>query len=167
MKQNNFIRYQDLLTIPVMDNKEKLTSLQEIGIASGYQQSMADMISVLGEDIFVRESVAQKLVQVQKKLQKRYPTLSLFVTYGYRSLGIQIKKFLEILKSSSKFYKNPYDLYEAVHESIAVPTVAGHPTGGAVDIVLVNTISQSMVDFGSPLYGFPSQTCYTFAKVIS
>lgn len=54
-----------------------------------------------------------------------------------------------------------------MHEKIAVPEVAGHPTGGAVDVTIYDMENQKELDFGSKIHDFSSDVCYTFYKNIS
>src|SRR5439155_26820647 len=94
--------------------------------------------------------------------------LTLFVTYGYRSLEIQTRRFMNYLKTNvNHFYENPLDLYNAVHPFIAVPTVAGHPTGGSVDITIKNVENDTFLNFGSEQYDYSTKDCYTFINTIS
>lgn len=52
------------------------------------------------------------------------------------------------------------------HKFIAVPTVAGHPTGGAVDVTLVNKISGEVVDMGSKYCDFDDINVYTKSPLV-
>lgn len=54
-----------------------------------------------------------------------------------------------------------------MHEKIAVPEVACHPTGGAVDVTIYDIENQKELDFGSKIHDFSSDICYTFYKNIS
>lgn len=167
--ESQMVTYTDLLTVPVGENQEPLVVIGNDVIPSRYQVEMFDMAEALQNRIFVRLSVYERLRKAQNALQKRNSNLSLFVTYGYRSLEVQTRKFLEQLRETSMqtFFSNPVDLYEEVHRFIAVPTVAGHPTGGAVDLVIVNQTDGQFLDFGSRLYDFSNKDCYTFAPDIS
>ena len=94
--------------------------------------------------------------------------LSLQVIYGYRTLEIQTKRFLKRLSkmSNTTFYNNPYDLYEVSHKTVAVPIVAGHPTGGAVDMVLIDK-NKRIVDADSYPYDYTTNRYNTFHPDIS
>lgn len=88
---------------------------------------------------------------------------------------------LEVLKCKKKYYNEEKEkiimsgkpipvgssLDEEVHRLIAVPSVAGHPTGGAVDVVIVDKNSNTPIDFGSKIYDFKTKDCYTFSPYIS
>jgi len=166
--EKSFVTYNNLILISVVDNKEPLVSLTETNILSEYKPAMSDM-KKFGENILVRRKVAEMLEQAQNLLKKNNNEIALFVTYGYRNLSVQIKNFKEILSkiALNDFYPSPIDLYEKVHQNIAVPTVAGHPTGGAVDIIIVNSNTGESIDFGSKQYDFLSKKCFTFFPAIS
>ncbi len=163
------VTYSNLVAMAVIDNGEPMVVIRDFDISNGYQPTMSDMTSLLGERILVRQTVFDKLKQAQETLRKQDENLSLYITYGYRSLEVQTRKFLEQLEliSGKRFFSNPVDLYEEASRFIAVPTVAGHPTGGAVDLVIINQSDGQFLDFGSRLYDFSNKDCYTFSPNIS
>ncbi len=162
------IRYRDLITVPVADNGEPMVVLDPSVIASGYLPEMSDMMSILKNKIVVRASIVRMLENAQKRLKKTNKTHTLYVTYGYRSLEVQTAIFRDITSkiARERFFPDPSDLYEEVHRFIAVPTVAGHPTGGAVDVT-IRDASDRRIDFGSTLYDFSSKDCYVYSGNIS
>ncbi len=163
------VKYKDLLTVKTIENNEPIIDVDKQKITYGYQMGMQDMRELIGDRILVRKSVSELLINAQKKLKETNPFYSLFLTYGYRSLEIQEKYFLEQLGkvSLSNYFSNSIDLYEEVHQSIAVPEVAGHPTGGAVDVIIVNSETGESLDFGSKQYDFSSEKCFTFSPDVS
>lgn len=165
--EKTMVRYRDLIKVPVADCSEPFVILDKRKVPNGYKQSMSDMKSVMGTEIIVRKTVYGKLVQAQKYLKKKYPHLSVYVTYGYRSPEIQTRRFQQILTdiTSVTFFPEPAFLYEEAHRFVAVPTVAGHPAGGAVDVTLINTRTSEFLDFGSTMYSYETKNCYVFAPV--
>lgn len=160
------VKYRDLLTIQVKECNEPLMPL--INIPNGYLPIMSDMKKLFGKMIIVRKSILNKLEKAQFILKKKNKNYSLFVTYGYRTLDIQTSRFLNRLKIlSTEFYPSAYDLYEVVHRSIAVPTVAGHPTGGAVDLYIIDLRTNLPLDFGSKMYDYTTKKYYVFSPDIS
>jgi len=157
------IRYRDLINVPVADVGEPMVVLNPAVIKNGYRPEMSDMENVLKNNIVLRKTVARMLIHAQTLLRKKYKNYSLYVTYGYRSLEIQTNIFRTIASKIAKnrFFANSMDFYEEVHRFIAVPAVAGHPTGGAVDIAITDS-SGTCIDFGSPLYDFGSKHCYVY-----
>lgn len=141
------VKYIDLVNIKVKDNNEKLL--------------------IFNNNCFVRESVFKKLSTVQKQLKINNLNLSIFIKCGYRSMENQIKMFTTQLNILSKqYFENPIDLYEKTHEFIAVPNVSGHPTGGAVDITIVDNNNQQ-IDFGTKYLDFNNPNIKVFSKNIS
>lgn len=165
--ESQMVTYKDLLSVTVKDNKEKFVVVDKEKIPNGYLSYQSGMGNGLKGKILVRRSVYERLQRVQSKLIKDNPTLSLFVTYGYRSLAIQIKSFMIQLKKSSIYFDNPWNLYEEVHRYIAVPSVAGHPTGGAIDVIIINIKTGFVLDFGSKQYDYSTKDCYVFSPNIS
>ncbi len=110
----------------------------------------------MNNTIMVRKEVLEKLQSAQKRLSDINPNFKLYIFEGYRTLKIQKERFLKRLKvlSELEYYENPFDLYEKTHETVAVPSVAGHPSGGAIDIVIFNQQTNSFLDFGSPIYDY-------------
>ena len=85
---------------------------------------------------YVRESVLHKLYAANYELPKGY---TLCLKEGYRSKERQEKSFQKVfdeyrIKHKNKNYK---EIIKLVSEYVAPIEVAGHPTGGAVDVVLL------------------------------
>lgn len=126
------------------------------------------MIYYTGEKIFVRKTVAEKLAKVNKILKKEYK-FCLKVVSGYRHPEIQRKYFEKKYQELQKLY--PYlkdeELKNLTHNFIAVPEVAGHPTGGAVDVTIVDKNGKEL-DMGTKIGDFSNlEKIKTFAKGIS
>ena len=166
--EKTMVRYRDLTRIPVTDSREPMMTLSPTVVRNGYRVEMSDMVPMLGDKIVVRKTLIALLTTAQRLLRKKNKKYSLFITYGFRSLDVQTRKFQLVASQIAKkrFFKNPTDLYEEVHRFIAVPTVAGHPTGGAVDVIIIDTTGKEL-DFGSPQYDFNTKNCYVFAPNIS
>lgn len=126
--------YMDLVDITVNDNGEPMAEL----ITSPHllvDQRYPDMRPVTGDKIFVRQTVKAMLGAVCLGLAEKDANLQLQVVFGYRSLNIQSKNHeKEKRKLQNQF--SGLDLIEAAHRRVAEPSVAGHPTGGAVDVQL-------------------------------
>lgn len=167
MKKNTVL-YQNLISIPVKDSREVLVPLDGALVPFQYRSPLTDMQEILGNTVMVRTTVKAMLEAVQRDIQTSNPQVSLLVTYGYRSIEIQTKYFIKELAAIAKeeFFSDPLALYEKVHTRIAVPTVAGHPTGGAVDVILVDA-SLRDIDFGSDLYDLSDPRISFFADQIS
>lgn len=159
--EGKMLRYQDLLTVKCGENNNPLVEIPPL-IMNRYNPLCSDMQLLLHNKMIIRKSVSEKLIQAQKKLAEENNQFSLCITYGYRSLEVQTKRFQSVLQNTKQFFPNPYDYYEEAHRFVAVPTVAGHPTGGAIDVVLVDKKTNKTLDFGSKQYDYSSKACYVF-----
>ena len=166
--EKKMVKYRDLVEVQAKDNNEEFVQLDNSILPNGYLKEMSDMEKLFGSRIVVRKSVAKNLDCAQKILKAKHPGLTLHVTYGYRSLKIQTERYLKILRGvDGAFFSNPLDLYEEAHRFVAVPTVAGHPTGGAVDVAIINIKTGKFLDFGSKQYDYSTKDCYVFTPNIT
>ncbi len=165
-----FVKYKDLKTINKISDKyanEELIGLPNTGntLIGKYLTNLNEL--EFSDKVMIRKSLKEKLENVDKELKKINKNYQLIVAYGYRALSKQKKYFNEEIKKAEKLFSNKDELYEYVHEKIAVPEVAGHPTGGAVDVTIYDMENQKELDFGSKIHDFSSDVCYTFYKNIS
>ncbi len=156
-------KYADLINIPIVSNNEPMVPI-EVTANLAYKQIGQDMRPYTGRRIYVRQTVAEKLIQASRALALINPELRLQVVYGYRALSIQTSLFDQIKADLQPKFRDPIELMEAIHRSIAVPTVAGHPTGAAVDIQIIK--AGRPIDFGTDIWQF-SRDSYVFSPFIS
>ena len=102
---------------------------------------------------------------IDTKLNKKGLSLKLFC--GYRSLREQCRRFDEVCKNLQDGSLSQDELFEKAHNFIAVPTVAGHPTGGAVDVGIVDVKSGKLLNFGTEYDEFENNDILTFSPFIS
>lgn len=137
--------FLELQAIPYRDNKESLILLDST-VLSEYRRENSGVQSVL-----VRESVSRKLQNIQKQLR---PNMKLLVVEGYRSLTYQEAYFLKELRNQLE--EKPSWTLEAIleqtHQFVALPSVAGHPTGGAIDLTII--CDGKEVDMGGKIADF-------------
>ena len=115
----------------------------------------------------VRKTVAEKLVNVGKRLKAVDPNYKLLVAYAFREMRIQQAYFDEVFEVFKDQFDDELELYERIHERVAVPTVAGHPTGGAVDVAIYDESKGDIVDFGTALDDLTTDLIYYAAEDIS
>ena len=160
---NHFVKYKDLLTIKEYDSeadKEEFVLLpSDDGLVFGRYQKIRNMLEY-GEKIAVRKTVYEKLINVAKKLKNKYPEYKILVAFGYRDMNVQKKYFNEILEKVKDKFSNEMDMYEYIHEKIAVPEVAGHPTGGAVDVAIFDSKNNTILDYGCEILDYSTNSCY-------
>lgn len=170
MTNNYFVKYKDLLTINDYNkdtNKEEfvLLPLSDDFVFGKYVKGMD--IMEYGEQIPVRKTVYRKLINISKKLKQINRKYSLMVVYGYREMKKQEQYFYRILEEEKDRFDNEIELYEYIHEKVAVPSVSGHPTGGAVDIAIYNEETDRILDFGTEILDFSTNKCYYNNESIS
>lgn len=143
--QGKIATFLELQAIPYRDNKESLILLDST-VLSEYRRENSGVQSVL-----VRESVSRKLQNIQKQLR---PNMKLLVVEGYRSLTYQEAYFLKELRNQLE--EKPSWTLEAIleqtHQFVALPSVAGHPTGGAIDLTII--CDGKEVDMGGKIADF-------------
>ncbi|MFA5753774.1 MAG: M15 family metallopeptidase [Patescibacteria group bacterium] len=161
--------YQELLSIPAGENHEALVDLGTFCSNILCQYNKRDMLTIVGNKIFVRLSVAERLFLAACRLEALRPGYQLKIVYGYRHPNIQ-KKYFQAKKA--ELHRNfpmisGVDLIELTHSFVAEPSVAGHPTGGAIDLTIINNQGQDLkmgteiADYSDP------EKIRTFCKKIS
>lgn len=159
------LTYEQLKKVEGGENNEDLVTLDESIICS---YNRFDMLPITGEKIYVRKTIADKLLYIQKILQEKNKDYFLKVLYGYRHPSVQEKYFNEMKEILRKQHVGISEeaLNSIVHDYIAVPDVAGHPTGGAVDITIATR--EEDIDMGSDSEDYTDQEkMQTFSIKIS
>ncbi len=88
--------------------------------------------------ILVRQSIRDKLSRI-----------NILVKEGYRSLEKQERMFLEQFAKST--IEDLQERIEYTHSFVALPSIAGHPTGGAVDVTIPGLdMGGNIADFSKP-----------------
>jgi zinc D-Ala-D-Ala dipeptidase len=166
--KKDILTYYDLAKIKAGENKEKLVSLSKRAPKIVCQYEKKDMLAYVGDEIYVRETVAKMLIQVSENLKTKNSDYSLKVVYGYRHPEIQqdyFDKRKQEIKSQEPGLTDE-ELYAKVHWFVAAPNVAGHTVGGAVDITTIS--SQVDLDMGTTIADFSDEEkIQTFYKNIS
>jgi len=162
--EEDMLKYSDLISISVKDCGEEMINLSRCDWIRT-RQIDERMTKYTGKDIFTRKYVVNRLRIATKLLQKTLPAVSLEVVYGYRALEIQTKLFDAYWNKLGTKYTDESELLEAVHRLVAVPEVSGHPTGGAIDLQIVDLDGNS-IDFGTKIWEFVNDS-YTFSPFVS
>lgn len=158
----DMLKYVDLAKIPVIPDDEPMVPLIATD-SLAYQQIGKDMKPITGNEIYVRETVATKLGEASLRLAREDKNFALQVVYGYRALSVQTKLFEKFKQELSNRFSGD-DLLEEVHKLIAVPSVAGHPTGGAIDVQIIR--NGKPLDFGTDIWTFDRKS-YTYSNEVS
>lgn len=115
-------------------------------------------------NMIVRKAVYQKLCEADSalKLKPKFQNCQLVVAYGYRTPQIQSALYLDTYEKKKIQYPelSEEELREKAHIEIAFPKVAGHPTGGAVDVLIYDFEKKKYLEFGTELYELDSKKVY-------
>lgn len=159
MSKNKIAKYKDLLCISVIDNGEKLINISKNLTDCICVCHKPDMKKYTGDEVWVRESIANKLKKISEKLKNKKSNYLLKIVYGYRHIDVQkdyFKKRRDFLKiQNPTFSKEKLD--ELTHSEVAHPSVAGHPTGGAIDITIFDLNQNRDLDMGTSIADFSNE----------
>lgn len=148
-------KLDDLMWVKVNDNWEILMPINDHRILCKYVAWNNDMEWVCWWKIFVRKTVSEMLSKIQDTLSKYNENYSLHVTYWYRSLEIQEKRFKMRMKTLEIEEWIQWDeLLRITHETVAHPLVAWHPTWWAVDLLIWDNKLKCDLDFWSRIYDY-------------
>lgn len=166
-KQGKILTYREVLVTVAGENGERMVEVWFFDSTLVVEYEKPGMASFTGSRIFVRESVAWKLARVNQKLASRFYTLK--VVYGYRHPSVQEAYFSKqraiIARENPSL--TPDELDEETHKIVAVPSVAGHPTGGAVDVTILRG-DKTPLDMGTGIADYPDREKFpTFAEGLS
>ncbi len=153
----------DLLAVDVQGKTEPF---KRLGRSSqlGVNPINNDMLQTTGNDIFVRSNVAAMLDCASRELQQIIPDTQLEVVYGYRTLAIQKRLYAAVLAKEKETALTESQAIEQAHQKIAVPSIAGHPTGGAVDLQICR--DGVPLDMGTKIWEFTKDS-FVFSPYIS
>lgn len=170
VSQVRIATFSDLQAISVVDIGEEMVNISRLltNCICEYQPQSSDMIQYVGEELWVRKSVAEKLGRVASNLESIFPGYRLKIVYGYRHLEIQTNRFLMRKNNLRKIHTtlSEDELDELANVMTAHPLTAGHPTGGAVDLTIVTPDGD--LDMGSAYADFSDPERFTmFSKTIS
>jgi len=135
-----------------IDNKEKIISLRDKHEKILIDETRSQISSKSDLFCYARESVINKLIQATNYLPNEYKFL---IKEAYRQLSRQRKSFEEAFEEYRKQYpmKNDSEIYDLTCQYVAPVNVAGHPTGGAIDITLLKDGIE--VDMGTEFNDIP------------
>lgn len=124
-----------IFDVPCIDNNEKYISLREIHKNIIIDESRSQISNKSDYFCYARETVAKKLIEALDYLPMGYQFL---IKEAYRPLSQQKKSFEETLNTYKLQFpeKNDTEIYDLTSQYVAPVDVAGHPTGGAIDITL-------------------------------
>ncbi|MGH3912367.1 MAG: M15 family metallopeptidase [Pseudonocardiaceae bacterium] len=157
--------YKDYADIPVIPEEDEVGFVAVRPSAVLSVKPVNDsIVSLPADGIILRSAVADRLYWAGQELKSFDKELQLEVVCGYWSPEVHQKLFDETRSSLAAEYGDEDELLEATHRRIAVSDVAGHPTGGAVDVHILR--DGVAVDAGTTIWDF-AQDSFTFSPFIS
>lgn len=150
-----------------IDNKEKIITLRNIHKNVLIDESQSQISSKSDLFCFAREGIITKLKKAANSLPSGYQFL---VKEAYRPLSRQKKSFMEAYDNYKSEYplKSEDEIYKLTCQYVAPIEVAGHPTGGAIDITLLENGTE--VDMGTEFNDIPIEPenlTYLYSENIS
>jgi len=150
LQTRRILGYDDLVATAPGTGDEALADVLTYDATIISQYNKYDMLPFTGDSILVRDTVARKLAAVNAALKAR--GFRLKVVYGYRHVSVQQAYFgrrrQEIQQAMPQLTGKALDKY--THNFVAVPEVAGHPVGGAVDVTIVDAAGREL-DMGTAI----------------
>ncbi|HEY0964866.1 MAG TPA: M15 family metallopeptidase [Candidatus Saccharimonadales bacterium] len=167
LQTKRILSYDDVVHFSAGDSTEPLVDVSTYDDTITTQYIKTDMVPITGEVIYVRDSIAKKLTRIEAALREKGYRLK--VVYGYRHPEVQRKYFEKrratIGEQNPKLTGEALDRY--THNFVAVPDIAGHPAGAAVDLTLID-IKGTPVDMGTGIADYSDEDkIKTFADNIS
>lgn len=159
--------YAEMKSIPIHECYEQFVPVHSVDnsieFGTAYSKSPEGAtVDAFNGHIVVRQTIATLLASANRLVGNLLPDHVLYVSYGYRSLETQKRRFEEELKKST--CSNELDRLEETHMKIASPDVAGHPTGGAVDLTIRNRRTSEFLDMGCEISDFSGTLYPTYAE---
>jgi D-alanyl-D-alanine dipeptidase len=159
--EEKMLGYGDYASVPLNPTSEGLVTVPKNAALTACQID-TEMLPYIGNAIFVRWTVLQKLREASRLLQLESKDYQLEVVYGYRAPEVQ-RRLFEEHKRKLNGKVDADELIAATHRLIAVPDVAGHPTGGAVDVQIL--ASGQPLDMDTKIWEFVPDS-FTFSPFI-
>ncbi|TAK04620.1 dipeptidase [Patescibacteria group bacterium] len=147
--------YSSLIDVPVVENNEPLVVTQETTPEVVWRYEKQDMVTALqSEKMYLRSGALGRLRDAAAWLDRHLPGARLRVVHAYRLPSIQEEYFSARLAKFRAQHPEMTDLEirELSHTLSASPDVAGHPTGGAVDLIIAT--DRGNLDMGTAIADF-------------
>ena len=135
-----------VMNVPRRECGEPLVSLRGLHPRIHIDESRSKISNRSDFFCYARESVAARLIQAVEQLPEGY---DFYIKEAYRPLATQTRSFCRAQNDYRSLF--PEESNEAIYalacQFVAPPEVAGHPTGGAVDLTLL--LHGEEVDMGT------------------
>jgi len=152
LKSKRVLTYQDVKKVKKGKSDEPLVSVGQYNPTIITCQDNTETQYYRNNDILIRDELAKKLANINNSLRDG---MHLKVVCGYRHPDIQKQCFI---KEKTKILQQNPDISEEeanelTHVLIAVPDVAGHVVGGAIDLTIIGKDEEAL-DMGTEIADF-------------
>lgn len=164
LKSQKILTYDDVALFAAGNNNEPLVDVRMHDTNIITQYIKFDMLEYTGDVIYIRDTIARKIAKIDRELSKQ--GFRLKVVYGYRHPEVQSKYFDARRKHLGSQYPelNEIELDRLTHNFVAVPSIAGHPAGAAIDLT-VTDVEGNPIDMGTGIADYDNPKMIpTFAK---
>jgi D-alanyl-D-alanine dipeptidase len=163
--EEKMLKYVDYANVPVVEVEEVVLfeAVPEQGVLR-VEHLDTEMSELTGGNIYVRRPVVDRLYWAGQELKNLDRALTLKVVYGFRALEVQTRLFEEAKDALSQQFSDEAELVEVAHRQVAVPSVAGYPTGGAVAVDMLR--DGRPADLGTTVME-RSRDSFTFSPFVS
>lgn len=157
LESHKILGYDDLKAIEPGVDAEPLVDIRMYDNRIVAQYNKDDMRQYTGDVIYVRDTLAQKLADVNEELAAS--DLRLKVVYGYRHPQVQQTYFSNRQAAVQTLHPelSGTELERYTHNFVAVPDVAGHPAGAAVDLTIIDENGDEL-DMGTGIADYSDPT---------
>lgn len=167
LSTRRILSYDDVAQHSAGDSDEQLVDVVLYDNSIITQYIKTDMVAITGNTIYVRDTIAKKLARIEASLREK--GYGLKIVYGYRHPRIQREYFKSRKNNLALRYPEltgaALDRY--THNYVAVPEIAGHPAGAAVDLTLVDS-NKLEVNMGTAIADYTDETkIRTFASSLT
>ncbi len=160
---------KDLLSVSVHEIGSPLVDLRTEVPEVQCVYEKFDMAPYIGNAMLVRVELVAMLKQAYQQLQHLCPSYSFRVQYGYRHLTVQQDYFAKRYAANKERFPQLSEdaLIEQTHLQVAYPPVSGHPTGGAIDITIIDA-NGTPLDMGTSIADYTDpEKCFTYSESVT
>jgi zinc D-Ala-D-Ala dipeptidase len=163
--EEKMLKYADYADVPVVEVEEEVLfeAVPQQGVLR-VQPLDTEMSELTSGEVYVRRPVVDRLYRAGQELKNLDRTLTLRVVHGFIGLELQTRLFEAAKAALAERYPDEGELIEVAHRQVAVPSVAGYPTGGAVAVEMLR--DDEPVDLGTPVMQ-ASKDAFTFSPFVS
>jgi D-alanyl-D-alanine dipeptidase len=160
---------KDLMSVSVAEVGSPLVDLRSEMPEIDCVYEKFDMASYTGEAMLVRVELISLLRQAYQLLQQARPGFSFRIQYGYRHLTVQQEYFVKRYGANKERFPEMSEesLIEQTHLQVAYPPVSGHPTGGAIDLTIIDAEGVPL-DMGTKIADYSQpEKCFTYSDGVT